>query len=70
MGRKWTKIELELYRRVDEVLYYVWAPIGVAHSSAARDAASRTNVVAASAGILHKPTSPLFMFFSEQTGHR
>ncbi len=37
MGRKWTKIELELYRRVDEVLYYVWAPIGVAHSPAARD---------------------------------
>ncbi|MET3555842.1 hypothetical protein ABIC50_005787 [Burkholderia sp. 567] len=37
MGRKWTKIELELCRRVDEVLYYVWAPIGVAHSPAARD---------------------------------
>ncbi|WP_221624643.1 hypothetical protein [Burkholderia sp. Bp8963] len=32
-----TDAELELYRRVDEVLYYVWDPIGVAHSPAARD---------------------------------
>lgn len=37
MGRKLTDAELELYRRVDEVLYYVWDPIGVAHSPAARD---------------------------------
>ncbi|WP_454739445.1 hypothetical protein [Cupriavidus necator] len=32
-----TDAELVLYRRVDEVLYYVWDPIGVAHSPAARD---------------------------------
>ena len=37
MGRKLADIELELYRRVDEVLYYVWDPIGVATSPAARD---------------------------------
>ncbi|MBN3788153.1 hypothetical protein G3N94_14765 [Burkholderia sp. Ac-20353] len=37
MGRKLTEAELELYRRVDEVLYYVWDPIGVALSPAARD---------------------------------
>lgn len=37
MGRKLTDVELELYRRVDEVLSYVWNPIGVAHSPAARD---------------------------------
>ncbi len=35
MGRKLTDTELELYRRVDEVLYYVWDPIGVASSPAA-----------------------------------
>uniref|UniRef100_UPI003F4960A5 hypothetical protein n=1 Tax=Cupriavidus necator TaxID=106590 RepID=UPI003F4960A5 len=32
-----TDAELELYRRVDEVLYYVWDPIGVARSPAARN---------------------------------
>lgn len=37
MGQKFTDSELELYRRVDEVLYYVWDPIGVAYSPAARD---------------------------------
>ena len=37
MGRKLSDTELELYRRVDEVLYYVWDPIGVATSPAARD---------------------------------
>lgn len=37
MGRKLAGTELELYRRVDEVLYYVWDPIGVATSPAARD---------------------------------
>jgi hypothetical protein len=37
VGRKVTDVEQELYRRVDEVLYYVWDPIGVAHSPAARD---------------------------------
>jgi hypothetical protein len=35
--RQLTNAELELYRRVDEVLYYVWDPIGVAHSPVARD---------------------------------
>lgn len=37
MGRKLADTELELYRRVDEVLYYIWDPIGVAYSPAARD---------------------------------
>ncbi|AJK49440.1 hypothetical protein BGL_2c13730 [Burkholderia plantarii] len=37
MGRKLTDTELELYRRVDEILHYVWDPIGVATSPAARD---------------------------------
>lgn len=36
MGQKLADTELELYRRLDEVLYYVWDPIGVA-SSPARD---------------------------------
>ncbi|WP_175820729.1 hypothetical protein [Burkholderia sp. BCC0419] len=37
MGRKLTDTESELYRRVDEVLYYVWDPIGVATCPAARN---------------------------------
>ncbi|WP_144138121.1 hypothetical protein [Paraburkholderia sp. BCC1884] len=37
MGRKLSDTKLELYRRIDEVLYYVWDPIGVATSPAARD---------------------------------
>ncbi|KJK22588.1 hypothetical protein UB46_20940 [Burkholderiaceae bacterium 16] len=37
MGRKLADADLDLYRRVDEVLFYVWDPIGVAHSPAARD---------------------------------
>lgn len=37
MGHKLADEELELYRRVDEVLFYVWDPLGVANSPAARD---------------------------------
>ncbi len=37
MGQKMPPLELELYKRVDEVLYYVWDPIGVSTCPAARD---------------------------------
>ncbi|ALX11473.1 hypothetical protein P350_07895 [Burkholderia cepacia JBK9] len=37
MGQKLGGTELELYRRVDEVLYYVWDPIGVAPNAVTRD---------------------------------
>jgi hypothetical protein len=37
MGHKLADDELELYCRVDEVLFYVWDPIAVANSPAARD---------------------------------
>ncbi|MDG0027257.1 hypothetical protein [Trinickia sp. Y13] len=37
MGQKLSDIELELYRRADEVLYYVWDPIGVAPDPVTRD---------------------------------
>jgi hypothetical protein len=36
MGQKLSEAELELYRRVDEVLYYVWDPIGVAPNAVTR----------------------------------
>jgi hypothetical protein len=36
-GRKLADSALELYKRVNEVLHYVWDPIGVAYSPAARD---------------------------------
>lgn len=37
MGHKLPPDEAELYRRCDEVLHYVWDPIGVSGSPGARD---------------------------------
>jgi hypothetical protein len=37
MGEKLAPNELELYRRVDEVLHYIWDPIGIAGVPEARD---------------------------------
>lgn len=37
LGKKLAPSEAELYRRVDEVLHYVWDPIGVSDAPAARD---------------------------------
>ncbi|KAA3642979.1 MAG: hypothetical protein DWQ07_20870 [Chloroflexi bacterium] len=36
MGRKLPPKELELYKRCDEVLHYIWDPIGVAGAPGAR----------------------------------
>ncbi|MBB1424742.1 hypothetical protein H5200_23045 [Pseudoalteromonas sp. SG43-7] len=37
MGSKLERKELELYKRTDEILHYVWDPIGVADIPGARD---------------------------------
>jgi hypothetical protein len=37
MGTKLTPEENELYKRTDEVLYYIWDPIGVSGEPFARD---------------------------------
>ncbi|MEO6847737.1 MAG: hypothetical protein ABI443_09260 [Chthoniobacterales bacterium] len=37
MGQKLSPSEMELYRRVDEVLFYLWDPIGVSPTPEARD---------------------------------
>jgi hypothetical protein len=37
MGKKLPPMEMELYRRCDEVLHYIWDPIGVAGHPGARD---------------------------------
>jgi hypothetical protein len=37
MGQKLPPREAELYKRCDEVLHYIWDPIGVAGSPGARD---------------------------------
>lgn len=37
MGEKLPPKEMELYRRVDEILHYLWDPIGVAGAPGARD---------------------------------
>ena len=37
MGRKLPRRETELYKRCDEVLHYIWDPIGVAGAPGARD---------------------------------
>ena len=37
MGKKLPPKELALYRRCDEVLHYIWDPIGIAGTPGARD---------------------------------
>ncbi len=37
MGKRLQPHEAELYRRCDEILHYVWDPIGVSNAPAARD---------------------------------
>ena len=37
MGKKLPATEMELYRRTDEVLHYIWDPIGVSGVPEARD---------------------------------
>lgn len=37
MGKKPPPVDEELYRRVDEVLHYIWDPIGVSDAPMARD---------------------------------
>ena len=37
MGKKLPPKEMELYRRIDEILFYKWDPIGVSDSAWARD---------------------------------
>lgn len=37
MGRSLSPTDEELYRRIDEVLHYLWDPIGVAGIPGARD---------------------------------
>ncbi|EGQ9994229.1 hypothetical protein FR279_21510 [Vibrio vulnificus] len=37
MGHKLSPEQLELYKRIDEILYYKWDPIGVSDSGWARD---------------------------------
>ena len=37
MGKQLAPFERELYQRVDEVLHYMWDPIGVSESPEARD---------------------------------
>ena len=37
MGRNMSPSDEELYRRVDEVLHYVWDPIGISSEPMARD---------------------------------
>lgn len=37
MGKKLPLDQLELYKRIDEILFYQWDPIGVSDSDWARD---------------------------------
>ena len=36
MGSKMTEPDLTLYQMVDEILYYLWDPIGIANSAGPR----------------------------------
>ncbi len=37
MGQKLPESDMELYKRTDEVLHYIWDPVGVAGAAEARD---------------------------------
>lgn len=37
MGQKLSPPDMELYRRIDEVLFYLWDPLGVSDVPEARD---------------------------------
>jgi len=37
MGNKLPRAQLELYKTIDEILFYKWDPIGVSGSDSARD---------------------------------
>ena len=37
MGQKLPDDQLQLYRRVDEALFYIWDPIGISRSTWSRD---------------------------------
>jgi hypothetical protein len=37
MGHRLTDDQLKLYRRIDEILFYIWDPIGISRSNWARD---------------------------------
>ena len=37
MGRRLSPHQAELYRRTDEILHFVWDPVGIAGEAAARD---------------------------------
>ena len=37
MGEKLTPQEMELYRAMDEVIHYIWDPIGISDLPSARD---------------------------------
>lgn len=37
MGRKLPPDQLELYKRIDEVLFYIWDPIGISDGERGRD---------------------------------
>ena len=37
MNNKLSTVEKELYHRVDEILHYIWDPIGVSDNPTARD---------------------------------
>jgi hypothetical protein len=36
MGKKLTPNQMELYKRIDEILFYKWDPIGISDSDWAR----------------------------------
>lgn len=37
MGHKFSEFEKELYSRIDEIVHYIWDPIGVSSFPGARD---------------------------------
>ncbi len=37
MGQRLPPDQMQLYRRIDEILFYIWDPIGISHTDWPRD---------------------------------
>jgi hypothetical protein len=65
MGQRLSPEQLDLYRRVDEVLHYIWDPIGVAGTPEARDEYQSYLPHVFSLLIQHAPDSEITAFLTK-----
>src|SRR4051812_33480474 len=70
MGERLPPEQAQLYRRVDEVLHYIWDPIGVAGTPEARDEYQSYLPHVFSLLIQHAPESEITAFLTKTETER